>query len=145
MATRIAEAAEETSASATSDDVEPPVGYRNAFSHDAIRARSRTDFVRGAVDDMESWLEAAGVRVQHNRRSSHSMYVGKRWIGGYYFARAWVHFWLVKRDSGDSRFEELSQAASLLFKNNGVAGNLYSEADMELFRTGVRARLGGDM
>lgn len=142
IATRIAEAAEETSASAPSDAVEPPEGNRNAFSHDAIRARSRTVFVRGAVDGMESWLEAAGVRVQHNRRTSHSMYVGKRWIGGYYFARAWVHFWLVKRDPSDSSFEELSQPGSLLLKNNGVAGNLHNDADFQLFKSGVRARLG---
>lgn len=141
IATRVAEAADETSASAPSDDVEPPEGNRNAFSHDAIRARSQTDFVRGAVDGIEGWLEAAGVRVQHNRRSSHSMYVGRRWIGSYYFARRWVHFWLVRRDASDGAFESLSQPASLLVKNNGVAGNAADEPDLELFKRGVHARL----
>jgi hypothetical protein len=141
IATRVAEAANETSGSVPAGDVEPPAGNNNAFSHDAVRARSQTDFVRGAVDGIEDWLETAGIRVHHNRRSSHSMYVGKRWIGSYYFARRWIHFWLVRRDDSDSAFEALSQAASLLQKNNGVAGNVADEADLELFKSGVRARL----
>lgn len=138
---RVAEAADETSASVPAEDVEPPAGNRDAFPHDAIRARSQTDFVRGAVDGIEGWLEAAGVRVRHNRRSSHSMYVGKRWIGSYYFARRWVHFWLVRHADSDSAFEALSQPGSLIVKNNGVAGNVANEADLELFKLGVHARL----
>ncbi|MEX2275080.1 MAG: hypothetical protein WEA10_05910 [Actinomycetota bacterium] len=68
------------------------------------------------------------------------MYVGRRWIGSYYFARRWVHFWLVRRDESDGTFESLSQPASLLLKNNGVAGNVANEADLELFKRGVHAR-----
>lgn len=139
IATRVAEAADETSASAPAD-IEPPAGNLNASPHDAIKARSQTPFVRDAVDGIEDWLTSQGVRVQHNKRSSHSMYVEKRWIGGYYFARRWVHFWLVRRDPSDARFEELSQPASLLLKNNGVAGNMQNEGDFELFKQGILAR-----
>jgi hypothetical protein len=140
IAMRVAEAADETSASAPAD-AEPPAGSRSSAPHDAIRARSQTPFVRDAVDGIEDWLTSLGVRVQHNKRSNHSMYAGKRWIGSYYFARGWVHFWLVRRDPSDSRFEELSQPTSLLLKNNGVAGNLLSNDDLDLFKEGVRARV----
>jgi hypothetical protein len=142
IASRVAEAADETSASAPLDEGEAPEGNGNSFSHETIRARSKTDFVRGAVDGIDDWLATQDVRVQHNKRSNHSMYAGKRWIGSFYFARGWVHFWLVRRDPSDANFEELSQPASLLLKNNGVAGNLLNEADLDMFKIGVQARIG---
>lgn len=130
---------DEDSEAATTKDKKPAVSK----SHDEIRERADSPFVRDAVDKMEEWLISEGVTVQHKKGSNHSMYVGKRWIGGYYFAMNWVHFWLCERDPSDEMFKTLSQVSSLLLKDRRVFGNLADDSDLDLFKKGVLTRLGG--
>ncbi len=110
-------------------------------SHVALRAYAATEFVRDAVDGIEEWLMEAGLEVIHNARSHHSFYAGKRWLGGYYFAKKWVHFWLIGRHPADSTLEELSDPSSARFRTTRVAGNIHDESDLELFKQGVLARV----
>lgn len=117
-------------------------GELDSFSHEVIRNRTTTPFVREAVDGIEHWLIAKGVRVRHNRRSNHSLYIGNKKVGGYYFARGWVHFSLMGRRSSDGEFEALSQPVSLSLKKHRVSGNLGNEDDLELWKRGVTERLG---
>jgi hypothetical protein len=130
---------DEDSEAASGKEKKPPISK----SHDEIREHADSPFVREAVDGIEEWLLSRGVSAAHNKGSHHSMYVGKRWIGGYYFALSWVHFWLFERDPSDAMFEGLSQPGSLLLQARRVLGNVCNEADLELFKKGVLARLDG--
>ena len=119
-------------------------GRRPTLSHDQIRERSSTEFVREAVDGIEAWLNDLGVRgleVQHFRGTHHSIYVAGRWLGGYYFARFWVHFWLLERRPSDEELKGLSDVSSLRLEQNRVSGNLQSDSDLDLYRVAVKARL----
>lgn len=114
----------------------------NSWPHEVIRSRSATPFLQNVVDEIEEWLRSIGVRVQHKRGSNHALYVGKRRIGGYYFAKRWIHFVLRGRDSSDAAFEGLSHPVSLSITDQRVTGNILTPGDLELFKQGVQSRVG---
>lgn len=118
-----------------------PGAQSKSMTHDQVRAKVKTSFLEETVDALEDWLTENGVEVRHKKGTHHSLYVGKRWIGGYYFAQRWIHFWLRERHPSDDSFSRLSRANNVSLKHLSVAGNVVNEADLEIFRQGVLDRL----
>jgi hypothetical protein len=114
---------------------------KQTFSHDRIRETVTTEFLRSNVDAIDAWLTEQGIDVKHKKGSHHSLYVGKHWLGGFYYARRWIRFWLRERTSTDHIYEKISHPESVSLKDVSVNANIYDAADLELFKEGVLARL----
>jgi hypothetical protein len=113
-------------------------------SHEEIRQRATSDFVRQVVDRIEDWiasLQVPGLEVHHYKGSHHSLYLNGKRLGGWYFARTHLRFWFNDRRPDDDQLEGLSNPSSLSLKDTNVAGNLMDNSDLALYQSALRARL----
>jgi hypothetical protein len=118
---------------------------RRTVPHDELIARSESEFVRRQVDGLEEWIGSLGVpglHVRHNLGSHHSIYLGRRHLAGYYFARRWVRFWLSGRIVGDEAdLQQLSEPGRVHSTNRQISGNLRTDEDLAVFQEQLRRRL----
>ncbi len=122
------------------------VPSRPTQSHEEIREKVTSDFLRAQVDGLEAWIGELdqGITVEHYKGSHHSIYASGRHLGGYYFAAGWIHFWLNGRVSGDEdALRTLSNQGSAVIKPKRISGNAANESDLAVFKQQLRARVGG--
>lgn len=114
-------------------------------SHDAIREKVRTPFLRSQVDELEQWIvdAAPNAVVRHNRGTNHSVYVDGQHLGGFYFAIDWIRFQLNGRQPNDEEvLQGVSDPRSILLNEKRIAANISNEQDLEIYRDRLAARLG---
>lgn len=112
-----------------------------SVSHHQIRAKVRTPFLEATIDELEEWLQELGLDVRHKKGTHHSIYSGKRWIGGYYYAQNWIHFWLRERVPSDAKLSHLTKPATASLKEQSIAANVFDENDLEILKGAVRDRI----
>jgi hypothetical protein len=117
-------------------------GEARSLSHTEIATTVRTDFLRDVLATFEPWLANEGITVKHMKGSHHSLYVERRWIGGYYFASKWLHVWLRGHFPADDVLSGLSRRPPSV-KERSVVGNVANEDDLELLKQALRARAKG--
>jgi len=113
-------------------------------SHEQIRDKVVSDFLREQIEGLETWIaeQKPGLRVEHHKGSLHSIYLTRQWVGGYYFATNWIHFWLGGRVPGDEDdLVTLSIPSSVLIKSDRIVGNMATEADLTVYKRQFAQRI----
>jgi len=115
------------------------------YSHEEIRRRAKSAFVRDQVDEIEAWVEGLvipNLHVRHNKRTHHSVYLRTRHLAGYYFAKSWIRFWLSGRAEGDEEaLSRLSDHGRTFVRPRHVGGNIHDPQDLQIFKERLQARL----
>jgi uncharacterized protein with ParB-like and HNH nuclease domain len=113
---------------------------RMVANHDSIRERTDSAFLLTAMDELEGWLSDRGFEVRHRKGTHHSIYRTGKWVGGYYFAKSWIHFWVQEPIDTDETLAGLSHPSTFRKHPKRVTGNLFEDRDLELFRKVVLSR-----
>jgi len=112
-----------------------------AENHEYIRERTDSEFLLDSMDSLESWLAERGFTVLHRKGGHHTVYRGRMWIGGYYFAKRWLHFWLQNPIAADEAFATLSHSSTNKKGPRQVSGNVHDPPDLDILKKAFQARV----
>lgn len=122
------------------DDSEGADSEIETWSHDVIRVHLRRESLRPLVDEFEAWALGAGLTVRHNRRSSHVLLAGGKRIGGYYFARNWIHFTFRGQLPDDALLSAAPGVAVYRVNPGYVSANVTETSAIEHVKRSIMAR-----